>query len=60
MLQPIDKNDVAPKLKVVEKKDVMPICKRAGMGMVDNCALCEVKLPDIYKSCSIKYFGVNI
>lgn len=60
MLQPVDKNDVAPKdagltSKVIEEKDVMPKCKRAEMGMTNNCAICRVLLLDTYKSCPIKY-----
>lgn len=64
MLQSVDKKDVilTPKdagltSKVVEEKDIMPKCKRAEMGMPDNCAICRIQLPDIYKSCSIKYCG---
>lgn len=62
MLQPVDKKDVIiePKdagltSKVIEEKDVMPKCKRAEMGMTNNCAICRVLLLDTYKSCPIKY-----
>lgn len=60
MLQPVDKNDVVPKdmgltSKVVKENDEMPKCKRAEMGMTNNCAICRVQLPDTYKSCTIKY-----
>lgn len=43
------------KSKAVEEKDVLPQCKRTEMGMTDNCAICQVQLLDIYKSCPIKY-----
>lgn len=41
--------------KVVEEKHVMLKCKRAEMGMPDNCALCQIQLLDTYKCCPIKY-----
>jgi len=53
---PISK-DVGLTSKVVEEKDVMLICKRAEMGMPDNCAMCQIQLSDTYKSCPIKYCG---
>ena len=51
---PISK-DAGLTSKVVEEKDVMLKCKRTEMGMPDNCALCQIQLPDTYKSCPIKY-----
>lgn len=53
---PISEN-VGLKSKVVEEKNVMLICKRAEMGMPDNCALCQIQLSEIYKYCTIKYSG---
>lgn len=47
--------DIGLKSKAVEEKDVLPQCKRTEMGMTDNCAICQVQLSDIYKSCPIKY-----